>query len=144
MKRKIKNSLDNPHSIQYQATQKELYNAIDNMAVGGFIKIEYNKIPSTKDRNAIVESSLKVLDNMDLTDFRDMRHKKVLKHALNSYEGELKVAYYKRPDVDKIQDESGYVLFQDNNNNWKKVDIRNVISITNSDGITLTRNVQKS
>ena len=77
---------------------------------------------------------------MSVNDFSKGKHKKVIAHALDHHKGGLKVEYYKR--ADDYRNESGYLLFQDDNNNWKSVDVRNVISITGADGVKRTRSAQ--
>ena len=141
MKRGTKNQLDNSHTTKYQSTQKELFDSIENTPVGEFMKIEYRKIPNINDRDTIVEEAFSKINHMDLAELSEGKHKKVIKHALNTYKGELKVVYYKRTET--LRDESGYLMFQDDKNDWKKVDIRNVISVTNSDGVMRTRNEQR-
>jgi len=140
MKKKTEVNLTNVHTTKYGVTQRELFNTVEQLNVGDYIKIEYNKIPSSEDERKLTFKAMKELNKMSVSDFSKGRHKKVIAHALNHHKGALKVEYYKR--AKDYRNESGYLLFQDENNAWKSVDVRNVISITNTDGVKRTRSAQ--
>ena len=140
MKKKIEVRFANIHTTKYGVTQKELFNTVEQLNVGDYIKIEYNKIPNVDDERKLTLKAMKELNKMSVGDFSKGKHKKVIAHALDQHKGGLKVEYYKRADA--YRNESGYLLFQDDDNNWKSVDVRNVISITGSDGVKKTRNGQ--
>ena len=118
MNQKIKTVLDNYHTTEYNTTHKDLFKAVDKLNEGEFIKIEYTKLPQ------------QLNENQSLSDIMD--------DISHGHKGEHKTVYYKRGAGD-VRNESGYMLFQDENDNWKSVDIRNTISITNMNGIKLTR-----
>ncbi len=140
MKKKTKVNFTNVHTTKYSVTQKELFNTVEQLNVGDYIKIEYNKIPSVDDERKLTLKAMKQLNKMSVSDFSKGKHKKVIAHALDHHKGGLKVEYYKR--ADDYRNESGYLLFQDDDNNWKSVDVRNVISITGADGVKRTRSAQ--
>lgn len=140
MKKKTKVNFTNVHTTMYGVTQRELFNTVKQLNVGDYIKIEYNKIPSVNDERKLTLKAMKELNKMSVSDFSKGKHKKVIAHALDHHKGGLKVEYYKR--ADDYRNESGYLLFQDSNNDWKSVDVRNVISITSTDGIKRTRSAQ--
>lgn len=140
MKKKTKVNFTNVHTTMYGVTQRELFNTVKQLNVGDYIKIEYNKIPSVNDERKLTLKAMKELNKMSVSDFSKGKHKKVIAHALDHHKGGLKIEYYKR--ADDYRNESGYLLFQDDNNDWKSVDVRNVISITSTDGIKRTRSAQ--
>jgi len=140
MNKKTKVNFINIHTTNYNVTQKELFNTVEQLNVGDYIKIEYNKIPSVTDERKLTLKAMKELNKMSVGDFTKGQHKKVIAHVLNQHKGGLKVEFYKR--ATEYRNESGYLLFQDDNNNWKSVDVRNVISITDATGVKKTRNAQ--
>ena len=132
----IKQTLDNCHTILYNATHKDLFSLVENLEQDEFVKIEYNKIPNRKTEAKQIKTALTRIAELN-TFTSKKEYKNIIEEVLKAHKGEHKTVYYKRGE--NFRNESGYLLFQDENNNWKSVDIRNTISITNTNGIKLTR-----
>ena len=133
--KQIKQTLDNNHTTVYNATHKALFDTVENLKQNEFIKIEYNKIPNRDSESTQIKEAMEDLMKLSLNDIET--GKDIIRDVLNKHRGDDKVEYYKRGD--NFRNESGYLLLQDENDNWKSVDIRNTVSITSMDGIKLTR-----
>tara|TARA_R100000951_G_scaffold115148_2_gene122311 strand:+ start:356 stop:781 length:426 start_codon:yes stop_codon:yes gene_type:complete len=141
MNTKTKKVLDNSHTTQYGTTYDQLHKVIENMQLGEYLKIEYNKIPNRQTEHELIESVEEELNQLTLSDFNDGKHRDILTYTLREHKGELKTVYYQRAEA--FRNVAGYLLFKDESDQWKSVDIRNIISITNIDGIKRTRNAQR-
>lgn len=140
MKKSIKRLMDNPVQTRFDVTQRDLYAEIENTPVGQFVKIEYTKIPNRKDQRRVAKLALERINNLAVKDLTSEGFK-VLDNTFKSMTGQHKTVFYKR--VEDFRDESGYIRFQDEDDNWKKLDVRNIINLTNIDGVKLTRNEQR-
>ena len=134
---KIKNILDNHHTTENGTTHKDLFNSVEQLNVGEFVKIEYTKLPNRKTEADQLRAAMEEIANLKVSDINGPEHEEVIAKVMDHHQGERKVEYYKRGE--DFRNESGYLLFQDEDDQWKSVDIRNTISITNMDGIKLTR-----
>jgi len=133
--KQIKQTLDNNHTTVYNATHQALFDTVENLRPSEFIKIEYNKIPNRGSESTQIKQAMEDLMKLSLNDIDAGQG--IIKNVLRKHRGENKVEYYKRGN--DFRNASGYLLLQDENDNWKSVDIRNTVSITSMDGIKLTR-----
>lgn len=146
MNKSIKTKLDNPHSINADVTQKAIYDEINGLAEGQFIKIEYRKIAKKADKRRIAKDLVAKIQEMSVSDLSSDKAFKVIDKMLSNYHGETTTGYYKKPaandsKLDGIRNASGYILLQDDNDEWKSVELKNVLNLTNSDGVKLVRHV---
>jgi len=134
---KIKQVLDNHHTTEYGTTHKNLFDIVEQLNIGEFVKIEYNKLPNRETELAQLQTAMDEIADLKLSEINGPGHSQVIARVIKQHQGENKTEYYKRGN--DFRNESGYLLFQDQNDQWKSVDIRNTISITNMKGIKLTR-----
>ncbi len=132
-----KNILDNPHTVKHGVTYDQIYNVIEPMKLGEYLKIEYTKIPSRQSEADLIESVEDEINQMTIQQFNEGYHNNLLTHLLKEHKGELKTVYYQR--AESFRNAGGYLLFKGEDENWKSVDIRNIISITNIDGVQRKR-----
>lgn len=138
----IKQVLDNHHTTEYGTTHKDLFDSIEQLSIGEFVKIEYNKLPNRKTESEQLKAAMDEIADLKLADLNGPEHKQIVARVLKQHQGERKTEYYKRGNA--FRNESGYLLLQDENDGWKSVDIRNTVSITNMDGVKKTRIGQRS
>jgi len=146
MNKSIKTKLDNPHSTSADVTQKAIYDEIEGLAEGQFIKIEYRKIAKRSDKRRIANDLVAKINDMKVSDLSSDKTFKMIDKMLSNYHGETTVGYYKKPAAEDsklngIRNASGYILLQDADNEWKSVELKNVLNLTNSDGVKLVRHV---
>ena len=135
---KIKEVLDNHHTTEYGTTHKDLFDCVEKLDQGKFVKIEYKKLPNRKTEAMQLRAATDEIADLKIGDINGPEQEAVISRVLKQHEGDRKTEYYKR-GVGNCRNESGYMILQDENDNWKSVDIRNTISITNMDGIKITR-----
>ena len=133
----IKQVLDNHHTTEYGTTHKDLFEVVEQLSVGEFVKIEYKKLPNRQTEAAQIKAAMDEIADLKLGDINGPEHKGIITRVMKQHQGEHKSEYYKRGKG--FRNESGYLLFQDMDDQWKSVDIRNTVSITNMDGVKLTR-----
>lgn len=141
----IKKTLDNPHSTNVDVTQKDIFDTIEGLQENEFVKIVYRKITKPRDKRRIINDMVTKINELKVADLSTKTFK-VLDNIISNYHGEEAVGYYKRPTKadlksSSIRNASGYVLFQDENDEWKSVEVKNVLNLTTIDGVKLVRNV---
>jgi hypothetical protein len=128
-KNKTKELLDNPYATQYGATQAELFDTISRLDKNELVKITFRKKPNKNSRDTAVQTAVKQMSSLTLADFQSGRHESVLKTVIDNYQGELVIDYYKRPEQEELRNKSGYILMNNEDGEWKSVDVKNIISI---------------
>jgi hypothetical protein len=106
-----KNLLDNPYNICYD-----------------LVKVEFRKNPTASDKRRAIEAASDKMQQLTIHELSSGEHIKVLNELINSHKGQVQVGYYKR--TKDFRNASGYLLFQTEDEEWKSVDIKKIISIS--------------
>lgn len=134
--------LNNPHSTREDVTQKDLFDEIKSMQDGQFVKVEYYKIPSIADKRNLVKGLVGKISELKVGDLTDENLYDLIKEDISNIHGKIQTGFYRRPaNETEVQDAAGYVVFIDDNDEYKRVKIANILNLTNSNGVKLVRNV---
>lgn len=140
-KNKVKKAIDNYHTTMYDVTQKALFTELENAKPGDMFKIDYTKVLNRSSKKDLIIKVFNTVNDLRICDLSNKKGFKAIDEILSKYQGEQKSAYYKR--AEDLRNASGYILMQDENDNWKSIDIRNITSLITSNGIRLVRYAQE-